>query len=91
MKTITITEAKRQLGSYLKRAVAGEDIGIISGADIISLRKVEIVSRDAMESNSIREEPPNLSKRWPKFPVFDGGPMDASIHHDDHLYKKRGK
>ena len=31
-RTITITEAKRSLGRYLKQAAAGEDIGIVTGA-----------------------------------------------------------
>ena len=46
MKTLTITDAKRNLGNWLKGAARGEDIGIVSGADIIALRKVEIESTD---------------------------------------------
>jgi antitoxin (DNA-binding transcriptional repressor) of toxin-antitoxin stability system len=46
MKTLTITEAKRNLGSWLSAAARGEDIGIITGADIIALRKVEVDSTD---------------------------------------------
>ncbi len=46
MNTFTITEAKKSLGSLLKRAVAGEDIGIISGREIIALRKVAVSSTD---------------------------------------------
>jgi hypothetical protein len=46
MKTLTITDAKRNLGNWLKAAARGEDIGIVSGADIIALRKVEIESTD---------------------------------------------
>jgi antitoxin (DNA-binding transcriptional repressor) of toxin-antitoxin stability system len=42
MKTLTITEARKNLGRWLGAAVRGEDIGIISGADIIALRKVEV-------------------------------------------------
>jgi antitoxin (DNA-binding transcriptional repressor) of toxin-antitoxin stability system len=55
MKTITITEAKRSLGRYLKQAAAGEDIGIVSGADIISLRKVEVISADRLAASVARE------------------------------------
>jgi len=46
MKTLTITEAKRNLGRWLTAAARGEDIGIIAGADVIALRKVEIESAD---------------------------------------------
>ncbi len=46
MKTLTITAAKKNLGRWLTAAARGEDIGIISGADIIALRKVEVESAD---------------------------------------------
>lgn len=46
MKTLTITAAKRNLGRWLDAAAKGEDIGIIAGADIIALRKVEVESTD---------------------------------------------
>ena len=54
MKTLTITEARKNLGRWLSAAVRGENIGIISGADIIALRKVEV---EAVEeySYAIRE------------------------------------
>jgi hypothetical protein len=42
MKTLTITDAKKNLGRWLNAAARGEDSGIISGADIIALRKVEV-------------------------------------------------
>jgi len=46
MKTLTITEAKKNLGRWLAAAARGQDIGIVSGADIIALRKVEVESTD---------------------------------------------
>ncbi|MCI0604881.1 hypothetical protein L0156_17990 [bacterium] len=46
MKTLTITEAKKNLGRLLSAAASGEDIGIICGADIIALRKIEVESTD---------------------------------------------
>jgi antitoxin (DNA-binding transcriptional repressor) of toxin-antitoxin stability system len=46
MKTLTITEAKRNLGRWLSAAARGEDIGIVAGADIIALRKVAVESTD---------------------------------------------
>src|SRR5260370_23714001 len=46
MKTLTITDAKKNLGQWIKAAAAGDDVGIISGGDIIALRKVEVESKD---------------------------------------------
>ena len=46
MKTLTITDAKKNLGRWLAAAAKGEDIGIICGADVIALRKVEVESAD---------------------------------------------
>jgi len=46
MKTLTITEAKKNLGRWLTAAAKGEDIGIIAGADVIALRRVEVESTD---------------------------------------------
>ncbi len=45
-KTLTITEAKKKLSRWLATASRGEDIGIVCGADIIALRKVEVESTD---------------------------------------------
>jgi antitoxin (DNA-binding transcriptional repressor) of toxin-antitoxin stability system len=46
MKTLTITDARKNLSRWLAAASKGEDIGIISGADIIALRKVTVESTD---------------------------------------------
>ena len=46
MRTLTITDARRNLGRLLAAASRGEDIGIICGADIIALRKVTVESAD---------------------------------------------
>ncbi len=46
MTTLTITDAKKNLGRWLQAAARGEDIGIISGAHVIALRKVEVESVD---------------------------------------------
>jgi antitoxin (DNA-binding transcriptional repressor) of toxin-antitoxin stability system len=46
MKTLTITDAKKNLGRLLAAAARGEDIGIICGADIVALRKVTVESTD---------------------------------------------
>jgi antitoxin (DNA-binding transcriptional repressor) of toxin-antitoxin stability system len=50
MKTVTITEAKKHLGAYLKEATAGQNIGIICGNRIIALRPVEVTSLDLEEA-----------------------------------------
>jgi hypothetical protein len=49
MKTLTITDAKKNLGRWLSAASRGEDIGIICGAEIIALRKVEVESTDYVQ------------------------------------------
>jgi antitoxin (DNA-binding transcriptional repressor) of toxin-antitoxin stability system len=46
MKTLTITDAKKNLSRWLAVAARGEDIGIICGSDVIALRKVEVESTD---------------------------------------------
>jgi antitoxin (DNA-binding transcriptional repressor) of toxin-antitoxin stability system len=46
MKTLTITDAKKNLGRWLTAAARGEDIGIICGSDIVALRKVNVESTD---------------------------------------------
>lgn len=46
MKTLTITEAKKNLGKWLAAAVRGQEIGIVAGDSIVSLRKVEIEAND---------------------------------------------
>jgi antitoxin (DNA-binding transcriptional repressor) of toxin-antitoxin stability system len=46
MKTLTITDAKKNLGHWLKAAAQGEEVAIIAGSDIIALRKVEVAVVD---------------------------------------------
>lgn len=46
MTTLTITDAKKNLGRWLKAAARGEEIGILTGADVIALRKVEVEATD---------------------------------------------
>ena len=49
MKTLTITDAKKNLGRWLAAAARGEDIGIVCGADIVALRKVDVESTDYVQ------------------------------------------
>ena len=44
MKTLSITEARANLSAVLERAKQGEDIGIISGNQVIQLRPTPIVA-----------------------------------------------
>ena len=46
MKTLSPTQARINLTSWLKKAAAGEDIGILCGDKIIALRPVEVHSAD---------------------------------------------
>jgi hypothetical protein len=46
MKTLTATEARQNLGSWLSRALKGEDIGIVCEGQVVALRPVKIYSED---------------------------------------------
>lgn len=46
MTTLTITNAKKNLGKWLTAAVNGEDIGILAGATVVALRPVEVEATD---------------------------------------------
>ena len=46
MKTLTVTEARKNLSHWLAAAASGDDVGIVLGANIIALRKVEVESTD---------------------------------------------
>jgi antitoxin (DNA-binding transcriptional repressor) of toxin-antitoxin stability system len=46
MTTITITKARANLTQLLEKAKRGEDIGIVSGDQIVALRPVTVSSDD---------------------------------------------
>jgi hypothetical protein len=46
MTTLSPTKARSNLTAWLKKAAAGEDIGILFGDTVIALRPVEVVSSD---------------------------------------------
>jgi antitoxin (DNA-binding transcriptional repressor) of toxin-antitoxin stability system len=50
MQTLTVTEARKNLSMWLRRAKAGEEIGIVDGADIIALRPVAVTAVDYLET-----------------------------------------
>ena len=56
MKTLAVTAARQKLGYWLKRALAGEDIGIVIDGQVIGLRPVEVVSTDyALQEYGVSE------------------------------------
>jgi antitoxin (DNA-binding transcriptional repressor) of toxin-antitoxin stability system len=50
MQTLTVTQARKNLSMWLRRAKTGEEIGIVDGADIIALRPVAVTAADYMET-----------------------------------------
>jgi antitoxin (DNA-binding transcriptional repressor) of toxin-antitoxin stability system len=49
MTTLTVTQARKNLTGWLRRAEAGEEIGIIDGNKIIALRPVTVTAIDFEE------------------------------------------
>jgi antitoxin (DNA-binding transcriptional repressor) of toxin-antitoxin stability system len=46
MKTLSVTEGRRNLGTWLKRALQGEDVGFLVDGRVVALRPVEVYSDD---------------------------------------------
>ena len=46
MTTLTITDAKKNLGKWLSAAVNGQEVGIVSGATVVALRPVQVEPTD---------------------------------------------
>ena len=64
MKTLTATQARQNLGSWLTRALRGEDIGIVCEGKVVALRPVEVYSEDyALQEYGL---PPEKMKRVEK-------------------------
>jgi antitoxin (DNA-binding transcriptional repressor) of toxin-antitoxin stability system len=65
MKTLTVTKARQNLGGWLKRAVAGEEIGVVFGDQVVALRPVPIMAADYMETEYglTKEEADRAAKR----------------------------
>jgi antitoxin (DNA-binding transcriptional repressor) of toxin-antitoxin stability system len=55
VKTLTISEAARDLASWLKQAVAGEEIGIRSDDSVVVLRPLPPIGAASAQSLSARE------------------------------------
>jgi antitoxin (DNA-binding transcriptional repressor) of toxin-antitoxin stability system len=71
MKTLTITDAKKYLGSWLAAAARGEDIGIVCGADIVPLRKSTSNRRTTPSASTARRQ--SRWRRSKKLPSGDIG------------------
>ena len=65
MHTLTVTAARAQLGHWLARAVRGEEIGVVVGAQVVALRPVPIQAADYMETEYglSREEADRVATR----------------------------
>ena len=46
MRTLTVTEARKNLSGWIRRAGAGEEIGIVDGARIYAIRPVAVMAAD---------------------------------------------
>jgi antitoxin (DNA-binding transcriptional repressor) of toxin-antitoxin stability system len=46
MKTLSVAEGRQNLGAWLKRALAGEDVGFVVEGRVVALRPVEVHSED---------------------------------------------
>ncbi len=78
MKTLSVTDARQNLTRWLRRAMAGEDVGILCGNQIVALRPVRVYSEDyaTIEYGLTKKELSRAAKR-----------MDAELVED----KKRGR
>jgi antitoxin (DNA-binding transcriptional repressor) of toxin-antitoxin stability system len=57
MKTLSVTEGRQNLGAWLKRALRGEDVGIVVDGRVVALRPVEVHSEDyVLHEYSITEK-----------------------------------
>jgi hypothetical protein len=65
MTTLSPTKARSNLTAWLKKAAAGEDIGILFGDQVIALRPVEVESTDYAEKEYgvTKEELKRFEKR----------------------------
>ena len=50
MTTLTITQARKNLSGWLRRAKAGEEIGIVDRGQVFALRPVSVTATDYMEN-----------------------------------------
>ncbi len=46
MQTLTLSKARQNLGRYVRRAIEGNDVGLLCDGHIVALRPVEVYSED---------------------------------------------
>jgi antitoxin (DNA-binding transcriptional repressor) of toxin-antitoxin stability system len=46
MQTLSLRQARQSLGKYARRALRGEDVGLVVDGQIVALRPVEVYSED---------------------------------------------
>ena len=46
MKTLTVTEARKNLSGWIRRAGAGEEIAIVDGARLYAIRPISVLAAD---------------------------------------------
>jgi antitoxin (DNA-binding transcriptional repressor) of toxin-antitoxin stability system len=57
MKTLSITEGRQNLGSWLKRALRGEDVGFLVDGRVVALRPMTVHSDDyALHEYGVNEK-----------------------------------
>lgn len=57
MKILSVTEGRKNLGAWLRRALNGEDIGIVVDGRVVALRPVEVYSDDyALREYGVTEQ-----------------------------------
>ena len=57
MKTLSVTEGRRNLGTWLKLALNGEDVGFLVDGRVVALRPVNVHSDDyALQEYGVTEE-----------------------------------
>ena len=62
MKTLSVTDGRAKLGHWLKRAIAGEDIGIVLDGVVVGLRPVSVISEDyALREYGLTEDEANAA------------------------------
>lgn len=49
MQTLTLAKARKNLGGWLRKALAGQEIGVVVGGKIVALRPIHDVPADYAE------------------------------------------
>ena len=98
MVTVTLSTARASLGDYARRALAGEEIGIILGPDILMLRPTRVTSLDyAMDEYGATPEEVAAAVRGAKAEIAEerkkGGLVSLSdlLKHGNPVHKKSAR